>query len=207
MSLNAKDIKKADYNPRTISEEEQEGLSNSIKEFDDISGITFNSRTGNLVTGHQRWTELNAKKRQIELKRLDVEHEGSKAFYAIYDGKKNTGFILREVDWPSDKEIAANIAANSHALTGKYDTQKLGILIKKIDINLKNKLRMNKLELDLGLNVDWHSDMEQVEKTESNNDGIVAKIVITCNQDDRESLLMFIKGKIVETAFENVAVN
>ena len=37
-------------------------------------------------------------------------------------------------------------------------------------------------------------------------DGIPAKITITCAQIDKDSLLIFLKGKLMETAFEGVHI-
>ena len=52
------DLKPAPYNPRKISDMAGEKLWRSLSEFGDISGITWNERTGHLVTGHQRVERL-----------------------------------------------------------------------------------------------------------------------------------------------------
>jgi ParB-like chromosome segregation protein Spo0J len=51
-------LKPAPYNPRAISEESLKALGVSLEEFGDLSGFTWNKRTGNLVTGHQRLRAL-----------------------------------------------------------------------------------------------------------------------------------------------------
>jgi ParB-like chromosome segregation protein Spo0J len=52
------DLKPAPYNPRRIDERAQAGLTASIEQFGDISGITWNKRTGHIVSGHQRVEQL-----------------------------------------------------------------------------------------------------------------------------------------------------
>ena len=213
--LKTEDIKPAEYNPRTITEEEAAGLGYSIKSFGDISGITFNQRTQRLVSGHRRWEQLtkeaeNGDKREISLEMLDVvDAEDTVSIHRILQGGKPTSFLMRVVDWDEDKEKAANVAANSHTISGKFDLELLSTLLQDMDNDLKELLRMDKLSIDLGLNFsesDWHSDLESVERVEPNNDGITSTIFITCNQDDKESLILYLKGKIIETAFENIEI-
>ena len=57
---NIDDLKPASYNPRKISKKAFEGLEVSLKKFGDISGIVWNKRTGNLVSGHQRVAKLRS---------------------------------------------------------------------------------------------------------------------------------------------------
>ena len=45
-------------NPREISESAAAGLGYSMAEFGDLSGITYNLRTGELVAGHQRMGQI-----------------------------------------------------------------------------------------------------------------------------------------------------
>lgn len=52
----------------------------------------------------------------------------------------------------------------------------------------------------------WESDIEAVEKTESNLDGIDGKIKITCPQDIKDEVLIYIKDKLLETSFEGIHV-
>ena len=48
------DMKPAAYNPRRISQRALQSLEASIVEFGDISGLTYNESTGNIIAGHQR---------------------------------------------------------------------------------------------------------------------------------------------------------
>ena len=44
-------IKKAPYNPRRMGKASKEALKKSLETFEDISGITVNKRSGNVVAG------------------------------------------------------------------------------------------------------------------------------------------------------------
>ena len=170
MVINPKDIKASKYNPRVITDEEKKGLGNSIKMFDDISGITYNVRTGQLITGHQRWAELNTKYRKLNLQKIDVNDKKSEQWLAIYNEDEYTGFSIRVVNWPEDKEKAANIAANSHTIQGKFELEALSTLLMELDLDIRNELVLGKLELDLGLNLDLDSkDIDDAEFPDLNS--------------------------------------
>lgn len=97
-------------NPRTITKEAFDGLKYSVESFGDISGITWNERSGNLVCGHQRVKALT--EAGAELKAY-----GDRSFLELPD---NTRFPVRVVDWDEDKEAAANLAANNQAIAGRW---------------------------------------------------------------------------------------
>ena len=60
VTLNRSDIKFAEYNPRTISEENLKTLRRGIRKYGLVGGIVVNKRTGNtLVQGHQRITVMD----------------------------------------------------------------------------------------------------------------------------------------------------
>ena len=105
------DLKPAPYNPRRISDEAFQGLTTSLSEFGDISGIVWNAHTGHVIAGHQR---LKALKKQYGCKlKCDPDTET----IVCPDGRR---FPIRIVDWPLPKEKAANIAANSPLLAGEF---------------------------------------------------------------------------------------
>ncbi len=93
------DLAPAPYNPRDIDAEALAALTCSLGEFGDLSGITWNQRTGNLVTGHQRLRSLKERHGDVLKMRRGVIHAGAETFR------------VRVVDWPLAKEKAANIAA------------------------------------------------------------------------------------------------
>ena len=126
--MKIKDLKPADYNPRTITDEQLERLKKALHEFGDLSGIVFNRRTDNLVGGHQRLKCLppDAKVEKTKLKK--TSRTGTIAEGRIFIDGEN--YTYREVDWPVEKEKAANIAANQHG--GEFDDELLGALLKEL---------------------------------------------------------------------------
>ncbi len=102
------DLKPAPYNPRVISPEQLSMLGKAMKEYGDLSGIVKNIHTNHLIGGHQR------------IKHFDPDWEITKTAKKDKTGTVAVGIIstpfgdwtYREVDWPIEKEKAANIAAN-----------------------------------------------------------------------------------------------
>lgn len=124
--MKVKDLKPAEYNPRVISAARLKMLKKSLDAFGDLSGIVFNAETGNLVGGHQR------------LKHLEPEWEIVKEPCADDTGTVALGYVdtptgrlvYREVRWPLEKEIQANIAANQHG--GAFEEEGLVKLFRQI---------------------------------------------------------------------------
>lgn len=110
------DLKAAKYNPREITDEALTGLGHSLSEFGDLSGITFNARTGNLVTGHQRTKSIQQKFGNLPITDNKI---------VTPDGH---AYPVRFVDWPIEKEKAALVAANNPALQGSFTHDVIGLL-------------------------------------------------------------------------------
>ena len=126
-------INPAQYNPRTITEDELEALKYSIRKWGFVEPLVVNTRDGNnvLVGGHQR---LKAAKSLSYIKLPVVE-----------------------VDLSVAEEAALNTTLNSHTVQGKFDLEALPTVLEEIRIALPEEfkaLRMNVLELDLKLNFD-----------------------------------------------------
>ncbi len=138
------DLKPASYNPRKISDKALKGLAYSIEEFGDISGITYNKRTGNLVSGHQRVKALMEKFGDLEIKGDAIITPAGE-------------FKIRVVDWDIGKEKAANVAANSPTIQGEF-TSDLAILLDEIKVSmpeLASELRFEEIEFpDASLKVE-----------------------------------------------------
>lgn len=124
------DLTPAPYNPRTISDEKLAMLEESLKEFGDLSGIVYNRRTKRLVGGHQRQKAMPGDaKIKIEKEWESPTPSGTVAMgYVEVNGEDHP---YREVDWPEEKEIAGNLAANKHG--GEFDLPKLAPLLLKLD--------------------------------------------------------------------------
>jgi DNA modification methylase len=115
-----KELKGNAKNPRTINKEDYKNLVQSIKRFGDLSGIVFNVRTQQLAGGHQRqkaFAEIGADDIVITQRLPEKNSVGTTAVgYVMLNGER---FGYREVDWDSDFEKAANVAANR--IQGEFD--------------------------------------------------------------------------------------
>ena len=120
-------------NPRSITAESLHGLTYSIAEFGDLSGITFNTRTKELVCGHQRVKAIRSQYGDLEIAKDTIKTP---------DGHH---FKIRTVDWPKSKQLAANVAANAPTIQGEFTDDLQGILS---DIQTEEPLAFE--ELDLG---------------------------------------------------------
>lgn len=114
------ELSAAPYNPRRIKDKALEGLKYSIQEFGDISGITFNTRTGNLISGHQRVKSILSKFGDIQITDEQIKTPAG-------------NFSVRFVDWPEEKERAANIAANAQTIQGEW-TADINPLLMEIEL-------------------------------------------------------------------------
>lgn len=125
-------------NPRTIKAENAAALGVSLREFGDLSGIVWNRKTGHLVAGHQR---------------IDALQKAHGAALKMDGGAVVTPngarFPVRMVDWPEDKEKAANVAANSPFLAGDF-TPELSVIVDELRTELPElteALRLGEIEL------------------------------------------------------------
>jgi len=117
------ELKASNYNPRTISDRAFEGLKYSLEEFGDLSGITFNTRTGNLVSGHQRVRALTEQYGDLQVSEGKIQTPGGESFQVRY------------VDWDEVKEKAANLAANNPYIQGEF-TNQVEFLLDEISLSL-----------------------------------------------------------------------
>ncbi len=123
------DLKPADYNPRTIDKKTLAKLKKSLKHFGDLSGVVFNTKTGNVVGGHQRLKTIsdNAK---IEKKPASDDTGTTAIGWIVLESGEKWGY--REVSWDIGKEKAANVSANNTFLHGDWDKEALQPLIADI---------------------------------------------------------------------------
>jgi hypothetical protein len=103
------DLKKADYNPRTITDTAKHGMKASLQAFGDLQPIVWNKRTGNIVSGHQRYDILT------EL------------------GEKEAEVII--VDFDDQTEKKANLEMNNQSITGDWDEPKLADLLDELKLD------------------------------------------------------------------------
>lgn len=113
------DLRPADYNPRKISADALSGLEASIERFGLVEPIVWNTRTGNVVGGHQRLKVL------------------------IKKGAETTDVIV--VDLPESEEKALNVVLNNPAITGEF-TDDLQIILQDIQLELGDAFGLLKLD-------------------------------------------------------------
>lgn len=130
------DLKEAEYNPREIDKRALEGLKYSLEEFGDISGIVYNKRTGRLVSGHQRVKALRQRYGDVNvINGVIITSAGD--------------FPVRVVDWEEDKEKAANLAANTETIQGRW-TESASIVLEDVAISMPDafmSLQLNHITL------------------------------------------------------------
>jgi hypothetical protein len=137
------------YNPRDISEHDFKSLKRSMAEFGDLSGITKNNTTGNLVGGHQRVKAFNqAAGAKIHITaRMDKSKVGTVARgYIEITGLEGEQFSYREVEWPLEREKAANVAANR--IQGVFNMEALAQLVAELDPDLRALTGNTQKEID-----------------------------------------------------------
>lgn len=116
---------KPDYNPRTISKEEYEGLKQSIQTFGYVDLLVVNKRNNHIVGGNQRSEAL----KELGYDEVDVV----------------------ELDLDDKQEKKLNVLLNSQAISGKYDDLKLAEILEELKLDEDyESLRLDKLtQLDL----------------------------------------------------------
>lgn len=177
---NLEDIKPNPKNPRRMSKQDGAALKKSLMEFGDLSCIVFNLRTQQMVGGHQRleiMKTLPAQRRVTISERAGVgtyeaseflDDVGTKAVGYIWIGNKQ--FAYREVDWPYEKEMGANIAANR--IQGEFDLELLAEANQMLEDQAPDMLEMTgQTDTELkSLKRRFGPDPEEPETPEPKND-------------------------------------
>jgi ParB-like chromosome segregation protein Spo0J len=109
-TVDIKDLKPAEYNPRKILRRGDKGyekLKASLMEFGEVLPIVWNKRTGNIVGGHQR--------------------------YYMYLDEGIQKVKVSVVDLPLEKEKALNITLNNPKVGSEWDLDKLAQLVQELE--------------------------------------------------------------------------
>lgn len=149
--INITDINEADYNPRTISDDEMTKLENSITEFGFVDPMIINLKNNKLIGGHQRYNallSLNMKKGNFA-EELNLVELG------------DIGWVFPDMDLKIESEQhekALNIALNK--ISGTWDNEKLFTLLEELEYD------------DMGIELTGFTDeeMEMLEKGIYNSD-------------------------------------
>lgn len=118
-------IKNAPYNPRQIDRDSAERLRKSLKEHGLVDLPIWNKRTGNLVGGHQRISQLDA-----------------------LEGSKDYELMVNVIDVSEREEAQLNVQLNNPDLQGDWDFQKLADLAGEFDLDFDD-MGFSEMSVDL----------------------------------------------------------
>lgn len=139
-TLKLNSINPAEYNPRTITKDEFNGLKTSLETFGQQENLIVN-KDMTLISGHQRMNAMLA--------------------------LGWTEAVCNMVDLDKHEEKKLNVIMNSTAISGKFDDLKLAEILEelKLDDNYET-LRLNELEaLDLSPSLeDEQGKLDEVSK-------------------------------------------
>ena len=95
------EILEAEYNPRIITDQARKKLKEKMKGVGLLQPIVWNSRTGNLVSGHQRLATLDALERkkeyELDVSVIDVDEVTEKEMVVFFNNPSAQG------EWDLDK--------------------------------------------------------------------------------------------------------
>lgn len=160
------DLKPAEYNPRKISEQELQKLTNSINEFGLVDPIIINLKNNKIIGGHQRYEALYNK--------YTLDNDFQPEFNLIRLG--DIGWVFEDTELTINSEAqekALNLALNK--ISGEWDEVKLQPLLEELslselDIELTgfdaDLIMQNKMELDFINDFQFADDDEPVDLTE-----------------------------------------
>lgn len=148
-------------NPRGIDRVADDGLGVSLEEFGDLSGITYNLTTRELVAGHQRVRKIREQHGdELEIRYTSGPSGSERGVLVTPAGDE---FGIRLVEWTREKQHAANLAANNRAIQGHDLEAELRIRLVEVkadDAELYDSLLLDRLEatLDADENGSVHDD-------------------------------------------------
>lgn len=105
-TIHRSEIKNAPYNPRTIDDSSRKRLKKGLRRFGLVGSLTWNKRTGNLVSGHQRLSVMD----ELE-KTQDYE------------------LTVSVVDISEKEEMKLNVQMNNTSMMGDFDIDALTDMI------------------------------------------------------------------------------
>lgn len=123
-TLKRSELKGAEYNPRIIDKEAKKRLKEGLKKHGLVSPITYNKRTGNIVSGHQRISQLDALEKNQDYE-LDVW----------------------VIDVDEAEEAVLNVQLNNPSMQGDWDLDKLAFMTEEFGVNFDD-MGFSKLDVD-----------------------------------------------------------
>jgi hypothetical protein len=195
-------LKEDPVNPRAIGQDALDGLSGSLSEFGDLSGIVFNETTGQLVAGHQRLKALR------QAGATEWIREGGTG--CITHPQTGEVFPIRIVSWSLDRQRMANLVANNQHIQGEFTEAALEQLRALDNEALKEALKLLSLETSLAEKFrppDWNSDIDDITRHGENVDGIEGRIVVRCPQEMKGALTAALRNAIDAGGFDGVQID
>lgn len=113
--IHRSEIKNAEYNPRKITDAARKQLRDNLKRIGLTHPITWNKRTGNILSGHQRISILDSLERT-----------------------QNYTLRVAVVDMDEKSEREQNVFENNPASQGYFDVEKLEAVIKTPEFSIDN---------------------------------------------------------------------
>ena len=178
-TLQLNNLNPAEYNPRTITKDEFEGLKTSLKTFGQQENLIVN-KDMTIISGHQRYNAMKAL------------------------GWTEAVCNLVELDKHEEKKL--NVIMNSTAISGKYDDLKLSEILEELKLDDDyESLRLNALEpLDLS-----DVEVEEDEAPEVSSEPAVSKLGevyqlgrhrVMCGDSTKDADTLFDKATIAFTS-------
>lgn len=119
-----------EMNPRKISASQQRILYKNLKEYGDLSGITWNRRNKKLVGGHQRFSWFSENDEVEVIHKFDKPQKDGTCLIGLVE-RNGQKFFYREVSLDDRQHKAAMIAANKAG--GEWDLGGLKELLTDLD--------------------------------------------------------------------------
>jgi len=149
VTINRNQIQNAVYNPRKINKKNRENLRKGLEAHKLVVPLTWNIRTGNLVSGHQRIQQLD-----------DMEQS------------KDYEITVAQIDVDEKQEKEINILLNNQSAMGEFDIDMLGGLIEEIDYDLAGFDDKSLDSLLGGFDADLLSDDDLQQRSDDYDEGI-----------------------------------
>lgn len=99
---------------------------------------------------------------------------------------------------------AFRLSVNRFSELADWDVEQLKLELEELDELQYDIELLDFTDLNLG-DEPWDSDIDDL-KAEKNLDGIEATIRVTCDQDKKDEIMVFIKRELIEAGFEGVHV-
>jgi hypothetical protein len=168
-TLQLNKLNPAEYNPRTITKDEFEGLKTSLKTFGQQENLIVN-KDMTIISGHQRYNAMKA--------------------------LGWTEAVCNLVDLDKHEEKKLNVIMNSKAISGQYDDLKLSEILEELKLDDDYQaLRLNVIEpLDLS-QIDYSLlDTEELDaEMQAMTDNVKKAIQIEFKAEDYEIAYELVK--------------